>query len=288
MKEVSRVNYLHYGDALQRIRRADLSSDQINTKQQLLSSIENGYSNSRFIRAIVESYGGSRSSRLDVTEFKLDLSRTTKMRNLFSSLGCRGFSYKFFTDMAGFPYRLRSRVNLRVALVADQELFYPPKVRKYLTRHRANHYFVYQAPAIAFALGIITRKIWYVFVMQSDIVRRGSASVREHFRGWRKVLFNSIIDIAKETADYIYLCREEDVLKACHRDFPGPESPPENWRIIYHGTASDFAMARIELKRRINIQLYDRKHPIYSKSMYYIYLNKKPKVRPRSQNGDVS
>lgn len=285
MKEITRENYLHYGDVFKWLSGTEFPSVGCVTKKELLSSIENGCPHSKFLSAIVTDYYRSRSHRADLADLTSDLTRTARIREVFRMLGCRGFSYKFLSGMAGFPYRLRRRVDLRMALVATRDLFYPPQVRRYLARHRANHYFVYDAPAIAFALGMTTRKKWYVFIMQSDIVRRGPASVREHFRGWRKVLFANIIEFAKKSADYIYLCKEEDVLEGCHGDYHKPLAPPVSWRSIYRGTADDFGMLSTELTRGINIQLYDRRPPIYARSMYCLALDRKPNILPKSHNG---
>ena len=285
MRQVSRVNYLHYGDALQRLSSAELPSPHCVTKQELLSSIENGCCPSSFLHAIVTDYAGCRSRRLELADLASDLRHSEQMQEVFRALRCRGFSYKLFADMTGFPYRLRKRVNLRMALVADRDLFYPPNVRRYLARHSANHYFVYEAPAIAFALGMATRHAWYVFVMQSDVVRRGPACIREHFRGWRKVLFANIIEHARDAAHRVYLCREEDVLEACHGDHPRPSSPPASWRSIYRGTASDFGMLTIELTRRINIQLYSRRRPIYAEIMYCLDIENRASMLTRPYNG---
>ena len=280
MKEIVRVNFLHYGDALALLSKVKFPSTGRIAKHELLSSIENGYPPSNFLRSVIANYGGSRLCRVDLASLKSDLARTFLMRKVFGTLGCRGFSYAFFSDMQGFPYRLRRQIDLRVALIASPGLFYPPRVRRYVARHRANHYFLYEAPAIAFALGMTTRRKWYVFIMQSDLYRRGPACVREHFRGWRKVLFANIVQYASETADRIYLCSEDDVLNGCHEGYFRPLTPPETWQSIYRGTAHEFGMDRTEMRRGINIQLYDRRPPVYARSMYCLDLVPKPRTLP--------
>jgi hypothetical protein len=254
---------------------SDLLSIRENaSKKNLVSLFEQSCGSNKFVRTVVDTYGGSRQAQVDTSVFQVDLRRTAYLRARFAALGCRGFSYKFCSDMTGFPYRLRKRINLRVALVADSALFYPPKVRCYLPRHRNNHYFAYESPAIAFALGIATRRTWYLCVLQSDLVRTGPAAVREHFRGWRKILFANVISYALESAESLCLCREEDVLRACHEDYSRFSSPPMNWRSIYSGTAAFFGMTGVDLRRRINIQLYDRKPPTYARRLYSLDLSR--------------
>jgi len=273
MKEIARLNYLHYGDALEWLDSDQLPSSGCIKKNEFLTVNAYGDAPNEFLRTVVTTYGGSRSNRMDLAQLASDLTHTRNMRRVFSTLGCRGFSYSFVTDIAGFPYRLRKKVNLRVALVAPRDLFYPPCVRAYLPRHSANHYFYYEAPAIAFCLGMATRKAWYIFVMQSDLTRRVPACVKDHFRGWRKVLLTNIIRFAVHSVDHVYLCMENHVLEGCHRDYPAPREPPKLWKSIYSGTACDFQMDTINLKRAINIQLYDRHPPVYARTMYCLHLN---------------
>lgn len=273
MKELFRLNYLYYGDALECLAKADLRSFRpFVNKRRLIESIEKRFTSDGFLRAVVEQQSGNRAQRVDVRRLLLDIKQSQQMNGSFNALGCRGFSYKLFTDMTGFPYRLRRNINLRMALVADSELFYPKKVRDYIVRHRANHYFAYQAPAIAFAQGIANKDAWYIFVLQSDLVRYGPTAVRQHFRGWRKVLFANIVEQAKPQVERVYLCQVDDVVSACHSDFPKPTPVPPSWDVIYHGTALDFGMRLNELPRGINIQLYDRKPAVYARRMYELKL----------------
>ena len=266
MREINCVNYLHFGDGLSRLTESMVDFNRADDSQEFLTVL-NG-KNLKCVDEILNCYRTGTSGIIDISGLHEDIVQTNSTRSEFRTYGCRGFSYKFYSDMEGFPYRLRRTINLRMALVADNGLFYPPRVRKYLRRHTANHYFAYDAPAIAFALGCVTRKSWYVFVMQSDLCKHGPASVREHFRGWRKVLLANIIDEARKTARYLFLCRGEDVLKSCHPDYSTPSSLPVSWKSIYDGTARSFNMNLVALPSRLNIQLYDRKRPVYAQEMY--------------------
>lgn len=264
------MNYLHFGNGLPKLTNAITGIDRAVDLQEFLPEL-NG-NTSACVNEIMNYYRNRASGNIDVGGLLTDITNTNSTRLAFRTHGCRGFSYKFYSGMEGFPYRLRRSINLRMALIADNELFYPPRVRKYLRRHTANHYFAYDAPAIAFALGRVTRKTWYVFVMQSDLCKYGPAPVREHFRGWRKILFANIADEARKTARNIFSCTGEDVLRNCHPDYPAPSSIPASWKSIYDVTASDFDMRLVAMPRRLNIQLYDRKRPIYARQMYRLGL----------------
>lgn len=258
MRVVSRVNYMHYGDALPRLE-ASLAGDP--------TKIVGHSSSLDLVTGEHERINGS--STETNPSFQADVAQTTRMRRVFRSLSCRGFSYKFVTNMRGFPYRLRRRVNFRAALVADRRLFYPPGVKRYLSRHRANHFFFFEEPAIAFSLGMMCGSSLYILVLQSDLVRYGPSCVREHFRGWRKVLLFNIIEHARSTLNALYLVTEADVLAGCHPEYPIPHSSPPAWKSIYSGTAADFNMKKIRLNRKKNIQLYAGKAPTYAHSFYY-------------------
>lgn len=283
MRRVRQLNYLHYGDALELLSTADLSSSIGNTTElELASSLLSSDGSDRFLGPVIKSHRVGRSRRLNLVDLQSELRHSHEMQAWFSRLGCRGFSHTLYVNMAGFPYRLRRQVNIRIGIVADRQLFYPPRVREYVARHSSNHYFVYDSPAIAFALGCATKEAWYIFVLQSDLVRRGPSAVREHFRGWRKVLFADILKLAsKQQARRLYLCREDDVLRACHDAYPKPMTPPSSWKAIYSGTASDFGMDTVNLRRGINIQLYAKKRAIYARRMYWCEPGKALAVQTR-------
>jgi len=258
---------VHFGDALPKLTEATRDFSGAENSREFLTDLYGN--NSQCVDEILNYFRVRTSDIVDVSGLHEYMVQTNSTRSEFHNYGCRGFSYKFYSDMEGFPYRLRRTINLRMALIADCALFYPPRVRRYLRRHTANHYFAYDAPAIAFALGQQTRKTLHVFVMQSDLCKNGPTPVREHFRGWRKILFANIVSEARKTGRDVFLCKSEDVLNACHPDHP-VSSMPKSWKKIYDGTASDFDMRLDKLPRRINIQLYDRKRPIYAREMYHL------------------
>ena len=191
MRLLFRNNFLHYGDSLECLGSSDFS--QINgqiKKNELIRFLLRQNRSSKYLTEIVSTYGGRRKKKIDVSDFRKDLENSLKVRRTFKELKCRGFSYHFFDKMAWFPFRLRKEINLRLALMTGPCLFYPPRVKDRLTSaHRYTHYWLDNYPCIAFALGSKIEKSWYILVIQSDLVFRKPAALREHFRGWRKVLF---------------------------------------------------------------------------------------------------
>ena len=191
-------------------------------------------------------------------------------------LGRRALSFEFDPEMQGYnrqyawSYQLKSEINLRMALMAGKSLHYPPRVKEYLYGEFLNcaHHVRGGVPALAFALGMRTPAAWYVFVLQSDAACAASACVREYVRGWRKILFTSIAAHARTCTDRLYLCRAEDVLRACH---PGsmPGDLPQAWRTIYDGTACELSMQPVRLAEPVDLRMYRAKQePVLSQQFY--------------------
>lgn len=270
MRVLETLNYLHYGTAMDQLcgNRLQIARDTI-AKSCFVNRLARARAANDFTRSVVMQYGPPRSRRVPVEAFYEDVERTEKARASFAALGCRGFSYAYVAGPTGFPYPLRSRIDLRFALVAAADLFFPPRVKKFLRRSDDNHYFVEEDHAIGFALGAATKSTWRVLALQSDLAYRTPAYVREHFRGWRKLLFSRIVDSARRAgARRVQLIRSEDVLRTCHPWVIEPDAMPASWRKIYDLTATEFGMRRVTLSRRVNIQLYPHFPPVYADSLY--------------------
>jgi hypothetical protein len=216
------INYMHFGSALQ--YRGSMPWQQlqgIRCKSDLLSTIRTDDTAKKDLMELVRSYGPSRSKRLDIERFQFEMGRSLIYQRQFKALGCRGFSYRVKDDIE-FP-GLAKRITLRLALLASKELFYPPRVRRYLLRVNNNHYFNGGFPSIAFALGTKLRDDWFVFVLQSDLAFRTPSYVRGHFRGWTRILLSTVLERARNQAKAIYICRASDALRTCHPAFPKPQ-----------------------------------------------------------------
>ena len=175
-----RVNYLHYGTALAHFEgiHHPMPSSRVR-KQVFCDSIVAPAKPPQCATEVVASFGGRNRQTLSPSLFQSDVASSLHMRGKFGALGVRGFSFVLYDGINHFPYRLRQEINLRLALVADPILFYPRAVSQWLRRHRANHVFVYDAPAIAFLLGIARSDGWYILTLQSDVTTYGPAAVRD-------------------------------------------------------------------------------------------------------------
>lgn len=208
------------------------------------------------------------------------LRESLEWRKQFHALGCRGFSYELDLEMKHYDvqhdqeFLLGSGINLRIALMAGDQLFYPPRVKKYFSTPVwwRNHYVRKNMPSVAFCLGKQTGPAWYVFVMQSDLASKGPSCVREHFRGWRMILFANVVAQAHGKTGALYLCRAEDVERASLRIIKGAGRVPDRWRSIYDRTAEQWGMPLVKLSEPVNVQIYPRRKPVYSEYFYELQL----------------
>jgi hypothetical protein len=268
-------NYLHYGDALECQELALLDGRRgLVSKAQLVQEIATSGANGSCLAGVVQSYGSPRSRIVDLDRLRRDLRNSVALRARFQALGCRGFSYKFCRVSALWGpvshglLPLRGRITLRFALIPDEKLFYPPRVRAYLRRFERSHFFHNGHPAIAFALGAEIGGAWYVFTLQSDVAFKTPSYVREHFRGWRKVLFAEILRAGVDKARAVYLCTAADALRACHREYHAPRRVPHSWEVIYEQTAADFRMKLTQLESGVNIQVFHGQPVVYTRRFY--------------------
>lgn len=260
------VNYLHYGDSLNWGHLLDpLDPDRIHRKHDLIETIIG--QKQKYLVEVIRGYGRKRAKRINMERFKTDFRHSLANRTRFEALGCRGFSFRVH-ESAEFCDPIREEINLRIALMADEELFYPPRIKRYLRRVNNNHWFSDGFPSLAFSLGIRGRDAWYVFVLQSDLAFRSPPYVRDHLRGWRKILFASILRLASKRVPRVYLCRAEDALRACSSCLPVPRVVPESWKSIYERTAADFGLRPIRLGRPVDIQLLPNCGSVYADAFY--------------------
>lgn len=202
----------------------------------------------------------------------------------------RGFSYALDTEMRGYDRafaassKIQARINLRLALMPDPSSGYPPRVLHHLseTPREDNHYFCAGLPSIAFAFGLKTPDAWYVFAMQSDLTSRGPSCVREHFRGWRHVLFANIVRLAAGHAERLLLCQAADVerTRVCPSESEAGRSPL--WADVYDRTARDWGMTLAPVATPVNVQLLRNRAPIYADHFHELRLDgRAPGIEPR-------
>jgi hypothetical protein len=279
------VNYLHQGQALDLWPRLLPKGDGSIAKLGLLRHLCSCSSIPSGLRGVIRGYLPMRK-RISLGELKQALWQSIEWRNQFSALGCRGFSYELDLGMKEYnqqqarPFQVRHSINLRIALIPGMELFYPPRIRRFFRRVSwlGHHYSTNNLPSIAFCFGRKTDRAWYVFVMQSDLETGGPSCVREHFRGWRKVLFANVVAQAARKIGTVYLCRAEDVERACYHGWWKTRCVPDRWRSIYDGTALQWGMQLVKVSEPVNLQIYRAKKPVYSEYFYELRLSGGPRA----------
>lgn len=273
------VNYLHMGktlDLLSEFQCKEKPGWQNGTTPRQSGPRPTGSSE---LTRLIRSYIGYHK-KVNPIELLKGLRESAEWRERFQALGCRGFSYVVDFEMRSYDsqqprqYQLAPFINLRLALLPNEHLFYPNRVAKYF-RHvvrPANHYIRQKMPSIAICFGMKTDKAWYVFVMQSDLASKGISCVREHFRGWRNILFANVVAQAIGKVSTLYLCRARDIERAC---YPGTKElgcVPERWKSIYDHTAKQWGMRLVKVAEPVQMQIYRGQKPVCTKCFYELSL----------------
>jgi hypothetical protein len=275
MKCICRNNYLHYGEALTALKTIDLSEFQMEEiyKKELLDFFAEKGINNKYLEEIILAFGTKRKRKIRILQLKNEIENSLKFQKEFKNLHCRGFSYYFFDKMQGFPFLLKKEINLRLALMSNDVLFYPPKVKKYLSSITGNHYSMNNYPSIGFALGSIIENDFYIFTIQSDLAFHTPTYVKEHFRGWRKILFYNIIKYAiRKKAENIFVLPADEVYRTCHPKYRKPKKLPYFWKIFYDETSKSFNMKLIRMNKTVNIQIYSRQPKIHTDRFFKLSL----------------
>lgn len=267
------VNYLNYGNTLIKLEALYYSfQGDFRVKKSLIEELQGMGILDQDLADIIKSYGGRKAKKIDLKAFQHDIIKSANLKKKFSEYGCRGFSYTLHKSIEISGGDLYKDVNLRLALMPNEKLYYPPRIRRYLRRVFFNHYRCERFPSICFALGKVKEETCFVFVMQSDLVYRYPSFIRDHFRGWRTILLNSIIFNISSSCRTIYLPKAHDVTKCC---LPGrkPTNTPHIWLLIYDRTADDFGFSLEILQEPVNIQVYKDLAPVFVRECYKLDLN---------------
>lgn len=179
-----------------------------------------------------------------------------KLNKIRNQLNLRGFEYQLVCN-ANLNYAVLDKaVNFIIAINYSSDLNYPSSVAKALKQPHFNHSKISKDNfSIGFAIGMWNANGLFIFVLQSDIMFLGSSAVRDHFRGWRKILFHHIIQEAYLKRSDLYLVSAHDVIHCCKPKMK-PKCVPESWINIYDKTAEYFDMEQVEISTSINIQPY--------------------------------
>jgi hypothetical protein len=269
LMRIERANYLHSGGALDILVRCSAVLPRIPSKAALLSELGKQSSISDQLMDVIWAYSAKTGGAGGMSHFARDVSKSVALRSFFHSLDCRGFSFIVDTNV-GLSFRRRHAINFSLGLFSAKNIYYPHRVRRYLPRIQRVHASQGKYPAIAFALGRYVGDDLFVLVMQSDLVFQGPSFIREHFRGWRKILFSQVLSHARPNTHHVHLCRSEDVLRTCHPNFSPPAAVPAVWRQIYDETAAFFGMEPVRLDRRLDIQTLRCLPARYSKNFFVL------------------
>lgn len=276
-----RMNYLHYGDALSHLSDLARSARASRiSKNDVMKIVSTGFSKNTYLAEVVRSYHGIRSRTFLASDFVSDCDSSREAQVVFRNLGCRGFSHELWVDA---KYRSsRPGIDIQIVLLPAYQLFYPPKVHAHLRtlcRRYYSHFSRGGYPCIAFALGRRTLDGWYILSLQSDVAFRQPSALREHFRGWRKVLFHHVVELAREEGAAIHLPRGADVARAC---VPGDALVQERLRkrfeLIYDRTARDFRMGLVRRPVPHNIQVGKNLQSTWERHFYRLSLDYVPNV----------
>ena len=250
-----RLNYLHRGSDLagaDDLRLLPVSgSIRTHELRRLLPALT-----SPGLRTVLAHYRPAAPPIVDIDALRRDLEQTIQARALFRRIGCRGFSYAVWSDVPFEGEPLRDDIDVRVALLPESDLFYPDRLRRYLRRGYGNHVRGGAFESIAFALAAVKARTCHVLVLQSDLARRRPSYVREHFRGWRKILFLVVASLVRHRADDICVFRALDVARSCHRSFLPTATQIAAWESIYDRTAADFGLRLAALDECADLRIY--------------------------------
>lgn len=270
--EWRRLNYLNHGNSLRCLAGAKhaLAGD-VAPKGMVLAHLEAAGCGDGGVVDVVRSFGGTPCRSIDLVQLRADISGSLVAQAEFASLGCRGFSFALFENLNTSIDDMRDDVNFTVALMPTSELYYPPRVRRYLRRVFFSHYRHDGYPAICFALGKMIGTTCCICILQSDLTYDLPAFIRDHFRGWRKVLFKAVMHVLRERSHGILLPRADDVARICSK-WRGPGPPPDSWRAIYEKTASEFRLRVDRLALPLDIQIYSDAPPVLVDTAYRLDL----------------
>lgn len=260
------LNYVHYGNTLEvlpaivssvrpmkRLDKGELldrvvSSRTCRTRRELVA-----------VADVIKYFRGSETTQIDLDALESAVTHSRWWREVFHSLRCRGFSFRLSSSPQLKVYRVREDVNLRIGLLLDERLYYPPAVRHDIREERTVGRFSHLSSAIGWVLGREERlgedKCWFLLNVQSDLMKTTCASLKDIFRGWQRVLVGLIIGVAKlQRVSRIALVRAEDVILTT-RFYKGLRNVPNCWENLYNRTGEAFGMCPVNVGKSVDVQV---------------------------------
>jgi hypothetical protein len=255
------VNYCHYSDSLVELRRfASHFAGLRSVGKRATAAYFDGQKLSEARRSVLldvlSFMSGPQGQHYSFAKLGRALNEGWCWRHRFQVLGCRGFSFRRCDDPR-FPLSFGRDITLKVALLTDPGLYYPPPVRRALHRQLekpCRHI----SGAIGWLVGrerrVNDQTWWYVINVQSDLMSQGSSCLRDLFRGWQRVLFWIVLGLAYSRGVTMIALPPADALADSSALGNAGGRRLDAWRPLYDGVASFFAMSRIEVPQPINVQ----------------------------------
>ncbi len=192
------LNYLHFGDSMatleELLKRTGVEGEA--DQAELVASLRPA--GPRRARRIADAADVLRAVAgpagcVALPRLRHDLQMSLRFRHVFRSLGCRGFSFRLREDPHFRTCGFSSEVSLKVALIADRDLYYPPNVRRCLPVAEPENRHVAHAIGWLFIMEktLDAQKWWYVINVQSDLMSVPVSCLKEIFRGWQRRAFPS-------------------------------------------------------------------------------------------------
>lgn len=256
-----RVNYYHFGDVL-----ADLAglSRQFTGRQSVGQRVVQAYLKQQRLPTsrlnplldVLSFFTGPRGQRISLRRLDRALEHGHHWRQHFQALGCRGFSFGVSSAPHFRGSYFKPAIKLKVALLTDPDLYYPPQVRQALRQLPANKQHV--LGSIGWMLGQEERVgdqiWWYIINVQSDLTSRGVSCLREIFRGWQRVLFWSVLGLARRRGVAMIALPPVQAVACGSNQGAPPDGRLDAWRPLYDGVASFFGMRHGHSTHPINVQ----------------------------------
>lgn len=121
---------------------------------------------------------------------------------------------------------------------------------------------------IAFALGRKVEDEWYILQLQSDIAFNCGSAIGNHFRGWSRVLLDSLHRKSVEMGCKLLVCPSEQVIRAVAPPSLRPRSVPASWKQIYDLSAQAIGMKERIIQKDVDLQLHPGLEQVLCRQFY--------------------
>ncbi len=269
------LNYLHFGESLatltELLKRTESEGegDEADLVARLRTPIprkRRGVADAADVLRAVAGPGG----RVTLARFRRDVDMSLQFRKVFRSLGCRGFSFRLREEPHFRNCGLCAEVNLKVALIADRGLYYPPAVRQGLPAAERQNRHVEHAIGwlLVMEKTIEGQRWWYVVNVQSDLLR-ARVNCLKIFRGWQRVLFRLVVGLARQRGVTAIAIPSSKLMAELDCAEEVARRRDRAWQGLYDGVAEFFAMNPSQQPFPTNLQPVWFSRPAWC-SRYYV------------------